>query len=64
LLKGFPSIAVSTYVWHGEQDQIVPVEQGRYLADAIPGCQGRFYPDGGHTIFLDYWNVILAPLVR
>ncbi len=36
------------YYWHGELDLNVPVNTGRYIAQAIPNCEAKFYPDTGH----------------
>ena len=33
---------------HGEKDEIVPIEIGRYVAAHIPHCYSEFYPDGTH----------------
>jgi pimeloyl-ACP methyl ester carboxylesterase len=42
------SISVPVLVWSGEQDQFVPVAHGRWLAEHIPGAEGRFTPEDGH----------------
>ncbi len=36
------------FLWHGEQDRIVPVSAVRQLARALPQCTATFYPDDGH----------------
>jgi pimeloyl-ACP methyl ester carboxylesterase len=36
------------YLWHGEQDRIMPVGPARQLAQGLPYCQATFYPDTGH----------------
>jgi pimeloyl-ACP methyl ester carboxylesterase len=36
------------FLWHGEQDRIVPVAPARLLARALPRCTATFYPDTGH----------------
>ncbi|MBN2157069.1 MAG: alpha/beta hydrolase [Candidatus Lokiarchaeota archaeon] len=33
---------------HGEADDIVPIEMGKYVADHIPNCESFFYEDGTH----------------
>jgi pimeloyl-ACP methyl ester carboxylesterase len=48
------NIRVEVWLWHGERDRLVPVSQGRYLADKMPRCTGVFLPDDGH----------LSPLAR
>jgi len=42
------SIEVPVLLWHGVRDGNVPVACGRYLAQAIPGCQAIFYSDDAH----------------
>jgi pimeloyl-ACP methyl ester carboxylesterase len=36
------------FLWHGEADVIVPAAMGRELAERIPGCRAKFYPEDGH----------------
>jgi pimeloyl-ACP methyl ester carboxylesterase len=36
------------FVWHGEQDRIMPVAPVRRLSQAFPHCTATFYPDEGH----------------
>jgi pimeloyl-ACP methyl ester carboxylesterase len=36
------------FVWHGEQDRIMPIAPVRLLAQALPHCTATFYPDEGH----------------
>jgi pimeloyl-ACP methyl ester carboxylesterase len=36
------------FLWHGEQDRIMPVEPARLLAQLLPHCTATFYPDEGH----------------
>lgn len=35
-------------LWHGEDDQNIPVAMARYAAAAIPKCEAKFYPGEGH----------------
>lgn len=42
------TIDVPCYLWHGEQDNTVPVEMARRLAMLIPGCSACFFPAEGH----------------
>jgi pimeloyl-ACP methyl ester carboxylesterase len=42
------NIRVPVFLWHGEEDNIVPASMGHYLAQRIPGCQAVFYPEDGH----------------
>src|SRR6266567_1777569 len=36
------------FVWHGEQDRIMPIAPIRLLVQALPHCTATFYPDEGH----------------
>jgi pimeloyl-ACP methyl ester carboxylesterase len=36
------------FLWHGEQDRIMPVAPARLLARALPHCTATYYPDTGH----------------
>ncbi|MBL6979685.1 MAG: alpha/beta hydrolase [Anaerolineales bacterium] len=36
------------YLWHGVLDVDVPVSMARFVADAIPDCRARFFPQDGH----------------
>jgi pimeloyl-ACP methyl ester carboxylesterase len=57
-------IAVEVHLWHGEPDINVPVSVGRYVADAIPNCRARFFPDEGHfSIARNHIREILNVLV-
>jgi hypothetical protein len=50
-------------VWHGEQDIIVPVANGRYFAQAIPNCRTTFWPRDGHlSVIAQRWQEIIADL--
>jgi pimeloyl-ACP methyl ester carboxylesterase len=44
-----PKIAVKTLVIHGACDQVVPLETGRQLAEAIPGARLEVIPNAGHV---------------
>jgi pimeloyl-ACP methyl ester carboxylesterase len=41
-------IRVPSLVVHGEEDRMIPVENGRMIAERIPGCLLRVLPDAGH----------------
>jgi pimeloyl-ACP methyl ester carboxylesterase len=44
----FKAIRVPTLVISGEQDKLIPVEDARAIAAAIPGAALVTYPEGGH----------------
>ena len=41
-------IDAEVHLWHGGLDNNVPISVGRFVADAIPNCNARFYEDEGH----------------
>ena len=57
-------IQVPTLVVHGEVDPLVPVENGKYLAQHIPGARLILYPNTGHIPIIeradDYNRDVLA----
>ena len=46
-------ISVPVQLWHGDQDAVIPLQQGRYLASVIPGATLRICPGEGHMLM---WN--------
>jgi pimeloyl-ACP methyl ester carboxylesterase len=36
------------FLWHGEQDRIVPCKVARALAEALPGCEAAYFATEGH----------------
>ena len=57
-------ITTKVHLWHGEPDINVPVSVGRYVADAIPNSQAKFFPNEGHfSIARNHIREILTVLV-
>lgn len=58
---GFDISEVSVHVdlWHGGLARNAPVSMGQYLAEHLPDCTARIYPDEGHFLFIDHWAEIL-----
>ena len=65
LLWGIPleQIKVKVYLWQGESDTSVPNTQARYLAEALPNCQGTFKTNAGHLGHIDHMAEVLDTLV-
>jgi pimeloyl-ACP methyl ester carboxylesterase len=55
-------IRVPVIVRHGGLDRLVPVANGRWLADAIPGARGVFL-DAGHGSIVLPWSDVVTELV-
>jgi 3-oxoadipate enol-lactonase len=51
--RRLPRIRVPTLVVHGDQDRLVPAENGRAVARRIPGAVFRLVPDAGHILTTD-----------
>lgn len=56
-------IPLDVHLWHGDQDVMVPLQMGRYLARAIPKCHATFCPGEGHMLIFSRWAEILSKLV-
>lgn len=52
-LEKAPALRLPTLVVHGAQDEVVPVEQGRRLAAALPGAQYVELARAGHDDVLE-----------
>ncbi len=52
-LERLPSLQVPTLVLHGEIDRLVPADNGRMLAKAIPGAELVVVPDANHILMTD-----------
>src|SRR5438128_1502770 len=46
-----PAVRVPTLVLHGSDDQIVPIEVARYIAERIPSARVAEIPGAGHLAF-------------
>ena len=57
-------ISMPVHVWHGEQDKLVPVEQGRIQAKTIPNAIARFFPNEGHTLGVNQAEDLIGTVVR
>ena len=50
------SLTMPTLVVHGETDQLVPAENGRIVAQAIPGSRLVMIPNASHIFFTDQFE--------
>jgi pimeloyl-ACP methyl ester carboxylesterase len=50
---------IPVFVWHGEADKLVPVEQGRIMANAIPTAHARFFQNEGHTLIINQIELLI-----
>ncbi len=56
-------IAAPTLVLHGEKDGIVPVENGRTLAERIPDARLMTWPEGRHIFFAEFAEEVDAAII-
>jgi pimeloyl-ACP methyl ester carboxylesterase len=55
-------IKIPVYLWHGENDLVVPSAMGHYLSETIPDCRATFYAEEGHfSIVLNRMEEIWKP---
>jgi hypothetical protein len=40
------------FLWHGEQDRMMPIEPAKLLAQSLPICTARYYINEGHLSLL------------
>jgi 3-oxoadipate enol-lactonase len=57
------ALTMPTLVIHGETDQLVPPENGRIVAGAIPGARLVMIPRASHIFFTDQLEVASAALL-
>ncbi len=51
--RRLPSIQVPTLVVHGDEDHLIPPENGRIIAARIPGARFELIPQAGHVFITD-----------
>jgi pimeloyl-ACP methyl ester carboxylesterase len=58
-------VAAPVYIWHGAEDQFVPVSHGEWLAGHIPGAKAELRLGDGHlSITLGAYGEILDALLE
>ncbi len=58
-----PRLRVRTLVMHGDQDHLVPVENGRVLASRIPGARLALIRNAGHILTTDQTEACIEALL-
>ncbi|MBZ0278383.1 MAG: alpha/beta hydrolase [Anaerolineae bacterium] len=56
-------IRPKVHLWYWEDDTVVPMQMGKYLAAHIPNVETHFFPGGGHLYAFVYWREILEGLL-
>ena len=57
-------ITTPVHVWHGDDDQNVPISHGRLQAQRIPGARMHDCPGEGHLLILDRLEEILRTVTQ
>jgi pimeloyl-ACP methyl ester carboxylesterase len=52
-------IRVPVHLWHGDEDRVIPLHHGRYLASVIPGATLRIGPGEAHMLMWNHVEEIL-----
>jgi pimeloyl-ACP methyl ester carboxylesterase len=56
------AIRVPVAIWQGDQDRMVPVDHGRWLAAHVAGATGHLVPGEGHLSLVKNAEAILSEL--
>jgi pimeloyl-ACP methyl ester carboxylesterase len=56
-------ISIPVHLWHGESDEDVPIEAGKWLASQIPNCKATYVPGESHSMLRRKWGSLLNMLV-
>jgi pimeloyl-ACP methyl ester carboxylesterase len=59
-----PEITAPTLVIHGESDRLVPPENGRIIAERIPGARLVLIPRASHILFTDQPEAVHSAMLR
>ena len=51
-------------LWYWEDDPLVPIQMGKYLASVIPNNTTHFFPGGGHLAALGAWGDVLKSIAE
>jgi len=56
-------IRIPVHVWHGTDDDQVPLSMGRHIAGKIPGGRLCIFENEGHLALFSHWEEILTQLI-
>lgn len=56
-------IKIPIELWHGEEDNQVPIKTAYELAEALPNAESHFIPNAGHFAFFYIWEDVVLNLI-
>jgi pimeloyl-ACP methyl ester carboxylesterase len=56
-------IHIPVHLWHGSEDDQVPVAMAQHIAGKIPGCKITICENEAHLALFPHWEEILAELI-
>ncbi|MRH87156.1 alpha/beta fold hydrolase [Nocardia sp. SYP-A9097] len=56
------ALDVPVFVMHGTADPVVPLENGKYIAETVPNATTSYWPDGQHGLFVEDPDRFVAEL--
>ena len=59
-----PRVKVPTLVMHGDEDHLLPPQNGKIVASRIPGARFELLPNAGHMLTTDQPEATLMHLLR
>jgi 3-oxoadipate enol-lactonase len=62
--RRLPRITAPTLVVHGADDRLVPPENGRVVANRIPGARFELLPKAGHILLTDQLDACVALMLE
>ncbi len=54
-------VVASTKVWHGDDDEFVPVAWSRRIVDEVEDAELNVVPGQGHFVAYSRWDEVLTP---
>jgi pimeloyl-ACP methyl ester carboxylesterase len=63
-LQALSNLTIPALVIHGEEDPLMPVENGRLIAAAIPGARLLTFPEMGHDLPRSLWPEMVRAIAE
>jgi pimeloyl-ACP methyl ester carboxylesterase len=63
-MEALANLTIPALVIHGEEDPLMPVENGRRIAAAIPGARLLTFPEMGHDLPRPLWPEMVRAIAE